>query len=93
MSGHAAYAIFSCRLLARCSIWQHPRCARLCYYLPAQVYLFHLLSQLKELSIRSAIIFASTCKVLTLIVALFRAAHCWAPCLYAVDSGVRMLLP
>lgn len=31
----------------------------------AQVYLFHLLSQLKELGIRSAIIFASTCKVRT----------------------------
>jgi hypothetical protein len=41
--------------------------ARLCHYLPAQVYLFHLLSQLKELSIRSAIIFASTCKVVTLM--------------------------
>lgn len=55
----------------------------------AQVYLFHLLSQLKELSIRSAIIFASTCKVLARMWRLSTARSLPA-CMHAVETRVVM---
>lgn len=53
-------------------------------FIPAkvkEVYLFHLLSQLQELSIRSAIIFASTCKVLIYdsVCNMFAVSHLLAP--------------